>query len=179
MTFDPSSYPQGLVRPYAPLSGLLTSSNLGGFDGTLSVSANDAFLIRIDVTTPLTISQITYIGTGNNNASMLIDLGIYELNGSTYSLIQSTGSVAAGESPSGQEVYTEDLPAVAALSPHKAYFAAVAADTQGAFTSALAVSDQFGLAMSIFGKKAASFPLPATITGPLTASRVLPWLYLA
>ena len=48
MTFDPSSYPQGLVRPYAPLSGLLTSSNLGGFDGTLSVSANDAYAARQD-----------------------------------------------------------------------------------------------------------------------------------
>lgn len=138
-----------------------------------TLTANQAYLVRVRVAKPLTISTLTFfVGTASGN----VDAGIYQSDGTTLTRLAAAGSTAAAGASATQ---TLTLSAPVTLQPGIDYYIAFAADNA---TVTIARNSVVNSAIPFRGKRAlqyaTSFPLPASLVlASGAATVVVNWLF--
>ncbi len=152
----------------------IQSAPLGTENGAaVYTSANLAILTRFRVAKAMTITTMTcFVQT----ASGSLDMGIYtSVDFTTYSRLGSTGSTLAAGSSVNQAVA---LTASVTLQPGVDYFLAFASDNTTLSIGRLVTVAAIGGYKNQNLSKAASFPLPSTISSPGQQAYV-PWVAAA
>jgi hypothetical protein len=167
------------ARQEAGLNGVIAPTGTPFAYDTIAMGANVAYLARFAVKESIRVNSFSVsITTGTATVGgEAFDFGLYEQTSSTvFTRLVSTAAVlvAASETPN-EAVYTSDLSQFGdtELRTDKVYWAAVSCAGTPTVRSAIIPTDAGGLVFDSLGRtarflltKAASHPLPATITSP-------------